>query len=205
MTPVDALGHRRGCSAARRRPADAPDTRPPRARRRSRWTIRPASSSNSASVACRKPRKLIVTTSNGSPIPEETPAMLNNASTCPPTDGDGAVDRCRVGQVNGVKFRDVAARRLLVQSDDVGTQLGELPDDVRADARRAPGHDRTATVVSPQLVDVSQLSNNFRHQDFWSFARCAAWTRPSLISAIASGISLAVNLPPRPVGNPPNE
>ena len=38
-----------------------------------------------------------------------------------------------------------------------------------------------------------------------SFARCAAWTRPSLISAMASGISLAVNLPPRPVGRPPKE
>ena len=41
--------------------------------------------SNSASVACLNPRKLIVTTNSGSPIPDETPATLNNASTCPPT------------------------------------------------------------------------------------------------------------------------
>jgi hypothetical protein len=45
---------------------------------------------------------------------------------------------------------------------------------VRADARRAPGHHDAATVVTPQFVDVSQVSDNFRHQDLASFKRCAA-------------------------------
>src|ERR1700739_1279732 len=107
-----------------------------------------------------------------------------------------------------MKLRDVDARRMLVQPDDVGPQLGELPDDLGADPRRASGHHSAATVVTPQLVDVSQGSGNFRYHDpcaFCSLARCAACTRPSLISAMASGISLAVNVPPRPVGKPPHE
>ncbi len=37
----------------------------------------------SASVSWRVPRKLTVTTSGGLPIPEDTPAMLNSASTGP--------------------------------------------------------------------------------------------------------------------------
>jgi hypothetical protein len=37
------------------------------------------------SVKCRVPRKLIVTTRSGSPIPDDTPATLNRASTCPPS------------------------------------------------------------------------------------------------------------------------
>ena len=37
-----------------------------------------------ASVRCRVPRKLIFTTSNGFPMPDDTPAMLNSASTWPP-------------------------------------------------------------------------------------------------------------------------
>ena len=97
---------------------------------------------------------------------------------------------------------------MFVQPDDIGPKLGELPDNVGPDARRAPGHHATATVITPQLVDVSQRLDSFRDHDccaFWSLARCAAWTRPSLISAMASGISLAVNFPPRPVGKPPNE
>ena len=37
-------------------------------------------------------------------------------------------------QVDGVELGDLAARRLLVQPDDVGAQLGELSDEMRADA-----------------------------------------------------------------------
>ena len=107
-----------------------------------------------------------------------------------------------------MKLGDVGARRMLVQPDDVSAKLGELPDDMGPDARRAPSHHGTATVVTQQLLNLTQVSNNFRYHGccaFCSLARCAAWTRPSLISAMASGISLAVNFPPRPVGKPPNE
>ena len=39
-----------------------------------------------ASVNWRVPRKSMVTTRNGSPMPDETPAMLNSASTWPSID-----------------------------------------------------------------------------------------------------------------------
>lgn len=39
---------------------------------------------SSDSVKCRVPRKLIRTTSGGSPMPDETPATLNSTSTSPP-------------------------------------------------------------------------------------------------------------------------
>ena len=55
--------------------------------------------------------------------------------------------------------------RMLIQPDDVGPELGELPDDVGADARRTPGHHGTATVVTPQLVDLSQGSGNYRYHE----------------------------------------
>ena len=54
---------------------------------------------------------------------------------------------------------------MLIQSDDVGSKLGELPDDVGPDPRRTPSYDGTATVVTPQLVDLSQVSDNFRFHD----------------------------------------
>jgi len=116
------------------------------------------------------------------------------------------VDRQRIGEVDLVELVDLESRPALIQPDDVGPELGELPYHVFADARGTSGHDRAASVVAPQLVNLAQGSIGFRYhfRCSCSFARCAAWTRPSLISAMASGISLAVNLPPRPVGRPPN-
>jgi hypothetical protein len=64
-----------------------------------------------------------------------------------------------------VEFGDVSTRRMLIQSDDVGSKLGELPDDVGPDPRRTPSYDGTATVVTPQLVDLSQVSDNFWFHD----------------------------------------
>src|SRR6185437_1345266 len=96
---------------------------------------------------------------------------------------------------------DLKRRPALVESDHVRAEFDELSYHVFADARRATGHHRAAAVVAPQFVDLSHGSNRFRHHFFCcsSLRRCAAWTRPSLISAMASGISLAVKLPPRPV------
>ena len=115
---------------------------------------------------------------------------------------DGAIDRRRIGQVDLVKVVDLEGRTALVESDDVRPEFGELAHHVFADTRRTSGHHRTAAVVAPQLVDLSQRS---ALRFALLLRRCAAWTRPSLISAMASGISLAVNLPPRPVGRPPKE
>ena len=144
-----------------------------------------------------------MTTSCGSPIPEETPATLNSASTLPADGRDRAIDRCRVGQVDLVKVVDLERRTALVEPDDVRPEFGELAHHVFADTRRTSGHHRAAAVVAPQLVDLSQRYQPLRgYFALLPSARCAAWTRPSLISAIASGISLAVNLS-RPVGRPP--
>ena len=54
---------------------------------------------------------------------------------------------------------------MFIQPNDVGPKIGELPDDIGPDARRTPGHHGTATVVTPQLVDLSQLSSDFRYHD----------------------------------------
>ena len=54
-----------------------------------------------------------MTTSGGSPIPDDTPATLNSASTCPPTAAHRAFDRCRIGQVDLMKLVDLSARRRL--------------------------------------------------------------------------------------------
>src|ERR1700735_3559153 len=60
-----------------------------------------------------------------------------------------------------MKLVDRVARSVLVQSDDFGPELGELPYHVFADARRTSGHHRATAVVAPQLVDFSQgLSPN---------------------------------------------
>src|SRR5262249_53168971 len=110
-----------------------------------------------------------------------------------------------VGEVNLTKIVDVESRPAFVQTDDFGAKVAELPHHMFADARRTSGHHRPAAVVSPQLVDLSQGSIGFRNHLRCSFARCAAWTGPSLTAAMAWGISLAVNFPPRPVGRPPKE
>src|ERR1700744_3381674 len=78
---------------------------------------------------------------------------------------DSVVDGCRLSQVDGMKLGDVGARRMLIQPDDVGSELGQLSDNIGPDSRRATGHHRAATVVTPQLVDLSQVSSNFRYHD----------------------------------------
>ena len=77
----------------------------------------------SASVKCRMPRKLIVTTSNGFPMPDDTPAMLKRASTWPPIAAAALSIDAGVGQVDLVKRVEVARRWLEVQPDDLGAQL----------------------------------------------------------------------------------
>ncbi len=84
------------------------------------------------------PRKLIVTTSNGSPMPDDTPAMLKSASTGPSIAAAAPVDRRRVGQVDLVELLELQRRRLQVQPDDLGAELGELPRHFGADARAQP-------------------------------------------------------------------
>ena len=83
LTPLDAFCHRRGVQQPHGDPALARYSAAA-----SEETLAIADPGGidgiSASVKCRMPRKLIVTTSNGFPMPDDTPAMLKSASTGPP-------------------------------------------------------------------------------------------------------------------------
>ena len=111
----------------------------------------------SASVKCRVPRKLIVTTRNGSPMPDDTPATLKRTSTGPSIAAtavsiDAASDRSS-------SWNSLSCRRglLQVKADDLRAELGELPRDLGADARGAAGDNRAPAVVTPEVVDLSHV------------------------------------------------
>ena len=165
----------------------------------------------SASVKCRMPRKLIVTTSNGSPMPDDTPAMLKSASTGPSI--AAAALSIDAGSDRSISWNSssCSAGRLQVQPDDLGAELGELARHFGADARAAAGDHRTAAVVAPEIVDLRHDSPTFLSavgfllsQPAPDLSFAAAASMPAFISSIARDISLAVNFS-RPVGSPPNE
>ena len=95
-----------------------------------------------------------------------------------------------------------------IQTGHAAAEFGDLAGDLGSDARRATGDHDVPAVVAQQFSDRAHRSDPPARAVTRclraSFSAWAAWTRPSLISAHASGISDAVNLPPRPVGSPPN-
>ena len=96
----------------------------------------------------------MVTTRSGSPIPDDTPAMLNRASSRPSDRRGGPVDRGFIGQVERDELADLNRRRSNVEPDHLGAELGELTRDMLTDARRASGDDDPPAVVAPQLVSL---------------------------------------------------
>ena len=88
--------------------------------------------------------------------------MLKSASTCPSMDATARSMEIRIGKVDLMKIVDLEGRPAFVESDDISPQLGELTHHMFADTRRTSGHHRTAAVVAPQLVDLSQGSTGLR-------------------------------------------
>src|ERR1700740_1823563 len=68
------------------------------------------------------------------------------------------VDRCRITEVCTVKLLELHRGTSSVDSDDFVAEFGELPRDMRADARGTPGDHRAATIVVPEVVNLSHCS-----------------------------------------------
>jgi hypothetical protein len=76
----------------------------------------------------------------------------------PPDRGSALPDRRRIGEVDLVKLLELHGWTPSVQSHDLGTELDELSRDLLADARRAAGDDDAATVVAPEVLNLSHCS-----------------------------------------------
>ncbi len=111
------------------------------------------------------------------------------------------IDRAGVGQIDLDELTELGGRAAHIEADHHGTQIDQLFTQLRADSRRAAGDHHAAAVVPQQIVDASHGLLGFP-----LLLLQLRGLHPALIDfGHRSGISPAVNFPPRPVGSPPNE